>query len=530
MIPGKKYRPEDFLEILWRRRWVLVAPLVICGIGTFLWSRTLPDKYRSQALILVVAPQVPENYVRPTVTESLQDQLTSMRQQILSRTRLERIILELNLYPEERKTLLMDEVVARMRNDVKMDVPRVRRRDEPGSFTIGFEYGDPKTAMVVTERIASLFVRENVEGRTIQADVTNQFLQSQVDDALRRLKEHETRLDGFKRANAGRLPSQVQSNLQVMQSTRQELQSLIDAINRDRDRQLTIERTIQDEEAIGTVAPPVKNNADGAQVHLSAMQELQTAKAALAGLELRLTPEHPDVRAAKRRIADLEKKAAAEALQQPISPGVPTGPVTAAEAARLRRLSALRAEFESLERNLTVRRAQADRLQKTLDEYKLRVEAAPVLESQLTELTRDHETLQGTYTTLLKKSQDARVASNLEERQVGQQFRIVDPARAPERPSSPDRLRMNMMGLLAGLGLGLGIAALLEYRDTSVRTEEDVLVALSLPVVALVPTVWTAAERRNARRRRLLLLGTSALATLVLSVAALAWKLRLFGN
>jgi polysaccharide chain length determinant protein (PEP-CTERM system associated) len=533
VIPGKAYKPEDFVEILWRRKWVIVIPLFVIGVATFVWSRTLPDRYRSEALVLVVAPQVPDNLVKSTITERLQERLDTMRQQILSRPRLERIITELDLYREERKRLLMDEVVAIMRNDVKLNVAKARRKEDPGSFTVSFEYGEPKTAQVVVERMAALFVRENLEGRSLQADVTAQFLQSQLDDARQRLHDQEARISAFRQANAGRLPSQVQTNLHLMQATQQQIQSLNDEITRDRDRQATIERTISDEEAIGALVTTVTHGGGGGEGNdkapKTAAQELAAAKEALAQLHLRLTAEHPDVRAATRRVAELEQKAASEALQQPVTAGGVSGPVTPADAARLRKIASLRAEYDSLERMIGVKRAEMDRLQAAHGDLKQRVDAAPALETQLDQLTRDHETLETSYATLLKKQQDAKVSASLEEKQVGQQFRIIDPARVPERPSSPDRLKLSLMGLLAGLGLGLGVAALLEYRDTSLRTEADVLVALSLPVIALVPTLETADERRHRRRRRLLILASST-ATLAIGVAALGWKLRLFEN
>jgi hypothetical protein len=126
VIPGKKYKPEDILEIAWRRRWLLVVPLVVASIGTMLWSSRLPDRYRSEAVVLIVPPRVPQNYVRPTVTKGLQDRLEGMRQEILSRTRLERIITEFDLYPELRRRTIMDTVVARMREDIGLQVAAPR--------------------------------------------------------------------------------------------------------------------------------------------------------------------------------------------------------------------------------------------------------------------------------------------------------------------------------------------------------------------------------------------------------------------
>jgi polysaccharide chain length determinant protein (PEP-CTERM system associated) len=526
LIPGKKYTPEDFLEIAWRRRWQVVVPFLLIAAGTFIWSELQPNRYRSQALVLVIPPQVPENYVRPPVGDTLKERLDLMRRQIMSRTQLERIITEFDLYPKERKELLMDQVTLQMQDDIRIDVPRTARREDPGSFTVSYESKNPKTAMQVTERLASLFVRANLEGRSIQADTTTQFLQSQVDETLRKLQEHEARLEVFRRSNAGRLPTEVQSNLQFMQTTAQMAQALSDGINHDRERQVEIERTIADETALGAAAAlaPAPSDANGT-VPQTAAQQLAAAKATLAAVRLRLKADHPDVRMLERRITELEGRVAAEALQRPVSDGPAASPLSGPELTQQRRLATLRAEHDSLDRTIALKQADLGRLQAAGNQYKARVEAAPSLEGQLSQLMRDYETLQDTYKNLLKNLQDAKVAASMEERQVSEQFRLLDPPRIPELPSSPNRLRMNLIGLMAGLGLGLALAALLEYRDTSLRTEDDVLVALSLPVVALVPTILTDAERRRSRRHRWVL-GSSAVVTLIVSAVAIVWKLR----
>lgn len=532
MIPGKKYKPEDLAEIAWRRRWYIVVPLVVIAVGTGAMSQMLPNRYESQATILIVPPQVPKDYVKPTITEGMVERLNGMQQQILSHTRLERMILDFDLYKADRKTGSMDDIIERMRrDDIKVNVAKTRRRmDDPVSFTVSYESEDPKAAMLVTERLASLFVQENLEQRSNLSETTNRFLQSQVDDALRKVHEQGAKLEAFRRANVGRLPTEVQSNLTVMQTTQQQLQGLYEAINRDRERQLVIERTLSDESALASVTVPMAQNASGrggAQIVMSPSQELAAARQSLSTLELRLKPDHPDIKSQKRRIAELEQKVAADALQQPVSEGALPRIVTSGDVAEQRRLAGLRTEHESLGRSIITKRQQAEGLEKAIAGYRTRVEVAPTLESELTQLTRDFDTMQESYTSLLRKMQDAQVAANLEERQVGQQFRIIESARMPEHAASPHRGRMTLMGICAGLVLGLGLAAFLEYRDSSLRTEDDVLIALSLPVVALVPVMWTTRERRSLRRRRLLL-ASSAAAMVAVSFAALAWKLRLF--
>jgi polysaccharide chain length determinant protein (PEP-CTERM system associated) len=530
VIPGKKYKPEDLIEIAWRRRWFILGPLLLISVTTLTLTQMMPNRYRSESTVLIVPPRIPKDYVKPTVTEGLQERLEAMQQQLLSRTRLERIVLDFDLYRAARKHQeSMDDVLDRMATrDIKIVVPKmIRKRDEPGSFKVSFESDDPKTAMLVTERLASLFVQENIENRTSLSDTTNQFMQRQLDEALRKLQEQGAKLEAFRRTNAGRLPTEVASNLQMIQTTQQQLQALNETINRQRERQIVIERTLADESTIAsTTTAPIIAGRGPAQPALSPAQELAGARQGLAALELRLKPEHPDVKAQKRRIAELEQKVAADALQQPVSDtGIPI--VTSGDAAQQRRLSSLRAEYESLGRSIVVERQQADGLERSMANYRSRVEAAPTLEPDLIQLTRDYDTLQTNYTTLLQKTQAAQAAVNLEEGQVGEQFRIIDAARIPERPTSPDRVRFNLIGIVFGTLMGVGLAAFAEYRDSSLRTEDDVMVALSLPVVALVPLMWTTRERRELHRRRLLL-ASSAAATLMLSFAALAWKLRLF--
>lgn len=526
MIPGKRYAPEDFLEIAWRRRWLVIAPFVLVAIGTVLWAQTLPDRYRSTALVLVIPPQVPLNYVRPTVTEPLERRLATMEQELLARSRLEAMIQEFDLYAELRRDLLIEEVVGQMRSDISVVPARTRRREDPGSFQVSFEYDNPRTAMLVADRIASLFVRRNTEVRAVQADSTTQFLDSQLATARQKLQEHEQRLAVFRRANAGRLPTDVASNLQMLKGAQEELQSLAMSISQDRDRQLTIERMIENEIALDGVpggAPvPGAGNARGAPV--TAAGQLAAAEAQLAAASLKLKDTHPDIRNLKRRIDELKKLAAQEALQRPVSDGVPVAS-SPGELLRQKRIATLRAEHESLERRIASKRDQIGRVENLIATYRARLDAAPVLESELTQLTRDYDTLNDAYSTLLLKSQDARVAANLEERQVSEIFRIAESARMPQKPTSPDRVRLSLMGALAGLGIGLALAGVLEYKDRSVRTEDDIVLTLALPVLAMVPTMVTKSERTRRKRRRFVLATSGAVAGLA-ALAVVAWKLQ----
>ena len=526
MIPGKKYKPEDYLEIVWRRRWVIVVPLVLAAIGTFVWARTLPDRYKSDALILVVPPQVSPKVIAPTTTQSLSLRLSAMREQILSRPRLEAIINEFDLYPQERREQLMDDVVATMRKAISVAPGRALRRQEPNTINVSFEADNPRTAQVVTDRLASLFIRENLETRAAQAGTQAGFFDSQLDELRRRLQDQESHLAQFQREN-GATPGESNSVFQLVQSGQSQVQNISDAIAKDREHQLVVDRTITDEGAIAAASSPSVSSGGKEAQPQNAAQALEIAKAQLGQMELRLKPEHPDIRAQKRHIAELEAKAADEASQAPVSSGgAPGVGMSSAEAARQKRLATLRNDMDATTRRIAGREQELSRAQAQLASYRDKLAAAPALQGQQQQLMRDYETTKESYNALLRKSEEAKLSANMEERQVSEQFRLVDSARAPSKPTSPDRLRLNLMGLGGGLAFGLLIAGLLEYRDTSLRTEEDIIVALSLPVIAIVPSMTTALDRkRSVRLRRLV--GSAVGLTLVVSAIAIVWKLRL---
>src|SRR6476660_4688594 len=234
MLPGRKYTPEDILGILWYWKWRMVGAVVMFGAAAYGISKRMPNQYKSETLILVIPQRIPESYVRSTVTMRIEDRLRSISQEILSRTRLEKIINEFNLYPDRREAKPMEVVVEEMRADVLVETVK------DDAFRIAFTARDPRTAMIVTDRLASMFIDENTKDRSVMAEGTNNFLESQLDDARRRLIEHEKKLEEFRRRYSGELPSQLQTNLQVIQGNQSQIQNLNESINRDRDRRLVL--------------------------------------------------------------------------------------------------------------------------------------------------------------------------------------------------------------------------------------------------------------------------------------------------
>jgi polysaccharide chain length determinant protein (PEP-CTERM system associated) len=547
MVPGRELTIDSMLKAFMRRRWLLVGPLFLGVLGGLLCSRWLPSLYRSDAVIQVVPQRVPESYVSSTVTERVEDRLRGLAQQVLSRTQLEKLITEFNLFPDERRTHPLEDVIQLMTRRVLIEpvdtAQASRSQSQSEAFRVSFDYQDPVVAQKVVERLASFFIDTNARDRGTQADQTSSFLEAQLADARSRLEAQERKLKDFRERNSGRLPTQTQTNMQGIQNTQLTLQAVVESGARDRDRKLMLERLYADAAAdspADAVAPAPSSPAASSPAGSSAgdfasklpanatpRQQLEAARNLLSQMELHLSPKHPDVIRARRFIADLEKQVAAEDLQRPLSPGAAQDlPASPEEIRRRDRLREMRAEIESLDRQIAFKDSEERRMRAEIGAYQARLEAVPGVESEWVALTRDYDTLQASYRELLSKSENSKMAASLEQRQIGEQFRILDPPRVPLKPASPNRIKINMVGTLAGLGLGLLLVGLAERRDSTMRSEADLLGVIDLPVLALTPFVTTEADLHQQRRRRLIV--SVAVVVVLVGTAALFWFLQLW--
>lgn len=506
MLPGKKFTPEDIVRILRRRIWLLIVPFAVVSAATVLVVRQLPDQYRSDTLIRIVPPAVSESLIRSTINVDTETRLMAIQQRILSRTRLERLILDLNLYPGQRAGGIMQDVVERMVDDIRVQPA------QGDTFRVSYVGSDPATVMRVTQQLGTLFKDESLLDRSYLAEQTSQFLDSELETARQQLSEREKQLADYRRRHAGELPSQMESNLQAIQNAQMQMQAALQNINQYEDRRLVVERQIANLESMAPTAGTASTvGPDGALAPTTA-QRLAAARKALADMQSRLTPQHPDIAIVKKNVADLEKQLEEESLNVPVSAPVALPPT---ELTRLARLGDLRLELDQITRHIEEQEEIANKLRGVASEYQRRADVAPTRESELIELTRDYGELDAWYSSLLSKRQASQTQVNLETRQIGETFRIIDPARVPARPFSPNRTRLNQLGMLAGLALGLAIIGLLEYVDNSVKSEDELkMIVGGLPVLAVVPLMRSPQEQRRRTIRHGLVHATLGLGVL----------------
>jgi succinoglycan biosynthesis transport protein ExoP len=489
---------RHYLTVVRRRRRYFLVPLFVGWLAVWGASWLMPSVYRSGTLILVEQPTVPSQYVVPNIaSDNLQDRLQSITQQILSRTRLMRIIESLNLYADGRKGATPDETIEQMQKDIEIEL--VHDRDQLTAFNIYYSSRDPYVAQQVTKELTDLFISKNLEARQEQSENTTQFLALHLEEARKSLKEQEDKIRQFKDQHLGDLPGQLQSNLQILSGLQTQLGGEQDALNRAKQQNVYLESLL------GQYRSAQKSkSADSVSVGLPALeQELDRLKARLADLSSHYTDRHPDVRKVKEQIAKAEKmkEQITASLKDKASVAADDDPTANPKSdADIREMSPMvelesqlkvnRIEIANRERNL-------EDLKEKIAEYQARLNREPVREQQLADLTRNYDQTRLNYDTLLKKESDSELATSLERRQQGEHFRILDPPSLPVKPHSPDRLKLSTIGLVIGLLLGGAVSIGAEMIDDRLYSEKELKELSPVDVISEIPNITTVREQRK---------------------------------
>jgi len=497
---------SDYLEILRRRKWYIVFSVLLILFGGSVISVVVPEKYISSTTILVVAQRVPEGYVRSTISTRVDERLFTIRQQVLSRTRLLAVMEELGLYKEERKKLPPEEVVERMRKSIDIQVAsatdRGRRRDSSeDAFTLSVTNANPQLAMMTASRLASYFIDENLKSREQQAVGTSEFLESQLQETKARLEAQEERVKQYKLRYMGELPQQLQANLQILSRLQEQLKMNSDAIRRAGDRRVFLESQIG---LLGAQLSALKAQAPGSagsdapaastDTAFLIENELAEKKSELAALSSKFTEQYPEMRRLKGEIAELEKQLAAAnrneggaAPRRPIRGGALSGATPGArERAEILRI---RAEYAAIDSEIASLNKDRQGIERTIAGLEARVEKSPRREQEMVSLTRDYENLKASYDDLLKKKLDADVSQNLEKRQKGEQFQILDPANLPQEPFTPNRPKIIGIAFAAALLVGFGGAIGFEMINPTLRGKRDFQHFFPVPVLGSIPAI-----------------------------------------
>ena len=509
---------EQYWGLARRRCWYFLGPLFLGWLAVWGASWFLPSIYKSETLILVEQPSMPKDYVTPNVADDLQSRLQSITQQILSRTRLLHIIDALNLYPNEGDRSAPDGMIERMRKDIDVELVHDENGRQVTAFTVSYLSRDPHIAQQVTSELSNLFISENLEVRQRASEGTTQFLESQLEDARKALAEQEQKVRDFKERHPGDLPTQLESNLQILSGLQGQLQNEGEALNAAKQQNVYLQSLLNQYRSLQKTPKTVDG---GAPVGLPAIdQELDKLKAQLADLSSHYTDRHPDVRKLKDQIARTEKMrdqivadlkaGAAKAQTQDNSD---TASQNEGQIGDSSPMFQLQSQLRANQIEITHREQAIAELQGKINGYQAHLNQEPVVEQQLTDLSRGYEQSKANFDELLKKKNESEMATSMEIRQQGEHFRVIDPPSLPLKPNFPNRLKFCAIGLGVGLALGVALAGGTEFLDDRLHSEKALKALLPVAVICELPSFRTAKEERTERWK---LWAASATAVLVL--------------
>ncbi|MHB9073714.1 MAG: GumC family protein [Desulfobaccales bacterium] len=547
MMPNESTDFGQYLAIFKNRRRYFIIPtltvFVVATLFAFLW----PATYQSSSTILIEEQQIPQEFVRSTVTGFADQRIQSLTQQILSRVKLWEIIQQFKLYSQLQEKYTREEILEKMRDNIKLETisaevgdPRKRRGGQPSvtiAFSIAYRGDNPGMVQKVAGTLASLYLEQNLKTREAQAQSTTKFLEAELKELQERIQTLGGKITEFKEKQDGLLPEQQRFNQEQVARLDTELKQLENNIRNAEERKAYLEGQL------ATVSPDASYAGSGGErIMMSPADRLKALEVSLADLRSKFSPDHPDIRKTLREIGELKKLAGStagsavarrkrlaqlknelaekqgkysdqhpevkklktEIAQLEQEPSKPATPQIMTEAENPAYIS-LTTQTKAAEIDISAFRSQQAALQSKLKMYRQRLEDAPKVEQGYMALMRDYQNAHAKHQEVMNKILEARISEGMEEHQKGEKFTLIDPASYPEKPVSPNRLLILLGGVFCSLGMGVGSVALVEHLDHSVKNSDDLVRLTGLPVLGSIIRIQTKEDIFQAHRKRKLI-------------------------
>lgn len=479
--------PGDYLAILNRRKWALIVPFVLIALVAGVTALVLPAVYKSTATIMIEQREIPAEYVTSSMTTFAEQRMQSIKQRVLTSNQLQELIRQFDLYKEERLKLTIDEIVAMMRSKVNLVPMNVEVADRRSgrtvtatiAFTLSYEGKKPDQVQQVVNTITTLFLKEDLKVRTEQASGTRDFLKEEKDRIKERLAEYEKELAVFKQKHSDSLPELYQMNLQSLDRTEMDIDRVKESLRVLKEKKEEVaEQLLNTPQSLEDTAGFRKD------VH---EQRLEALKVELINLKTKFSELYPDVKKIKQEIQELtarvelkKKEALSEETKEIVK--------NPAYVTLSSRLAGLKSDIGSLNN-------QIRELEKQVAVYRERLTAMPGVEEKYNALIMERNTLNAKYNEMRGKMMEAEVAQGLESKQKGERFTLVESARLPEKPFKPNRMAIVLIGIVLGAGAAVGLAALIEFSDSSFHDADALTRATGFPVLTVIPSIVTREDR-----------------------------------
>ena len=535
---------KEYTDLLRRRKWQVFIPwLVVFGAITAI-AYLLPPVYRSTATILIESQQVPQDLIRTTVTGFAEERIQSITQQIFSRKILMNIIENFDLYPEKSGKDPMEEILEDMRNDIFVEMVSAEVPDRRGgrpvtvnvAFTVSYEGRDPQKVMQVTNRLASLFLEHNLRMREGLAETTTELLKQQLEQYRSLTQNLEEGIARFKEAHITELPELMNLNLETERQLRRQIEGVDEQMRNLKDRKIYLEGQL------ATVSPDSPLLNVSGQYIMDPRERLRALKSQAITLAATLSSKHPDVTKVRKEISELEKeigtldkrlemKEALRLKEQELKELKTNATEKHPDVLKLKKeieklkenvkdyedkgkegfdldqaqptnpaYISLQTQIKVAEMDLKGLKDKRQQLEESWQDYVKRLEKMPQVELEYRELVRDHDAAQRKYAETTAKLMEARQGQSLEQLQAGEKFTIIDPPQLPEIPVKPKRIAISLIGFILGIAAGVGVGAVMEFADSTIRSPKDIRRITGHPVLASIPDVAKVQKKRGRRK------------------------------
>ncbi|MBN2320629.1 MAG: hypothetical protein JXR49_16235 [Acidobacteria bacterium] len=522
----KTLEPFDFLKILWKRKWYAVAVFILTIGASIVYSQLKPDLFRSSAMIQVEEPPIPSTYVRPPDASSTREKMEAIRQLIESRTFLERLIQEFQLYGYGTEDdFLMENAIRAITNNI------IVQSTSRNTFTVSFIATDAQVAQSFTRRIVDMLIQSGRSTRKFRAMETDQFLDEQLRQVEQKLTSKEEEIKDFKSQHIVLLPPQASENARMFRQLKEQLEEVNTQIEKLYAQQKVLDAQAEEQTkrldvlAQNNFMDPADLALPGTNAGNTALSDprLMAKEAELEALLLRYTPSHPDVHRVSREVEDLKRQLAKSASEgAPVADSSDLTPLgMAANDPATEQIESGSSETDWMLDMATAEiKIQAEKLNNEVERlkkmeadivsrlkvYEDRIRQAPIVDQQLGALERQRNILERQYGSLMSDKFQAQLTSNLETSSNTDSYKVIDEANLPEKPVFPDRKQMAIIGFGAAFILGIGAAFGRELFDSTLSTEEEASAVLKVPVLVSVYEI----PSKHTRKRKIERLAKSA--------------------
>jgi protein tyrosine kinase modulator len=483
----QSFHPLDYMAVVNRRKWWFVGPLALClllgAIAVAVWPRT----YLSRAAIGMQSPTLSSDLLRGVSSMDPVERQRAIQQLMLSPAVLNRVIREENISPKKPTEQVAASLRENLAQNIEVPLPiGLNGRPDPSRgidlFYLGYTDSDPTRAQRIANRVASVFIEENSKAQTVRAQNTAEMLGQQVAESQAKLITLENQLRAKKQNYVGRLPDQIGANVQMVNGARQQFESVSIQIRAEQDRLAMVEGQLDSMRQGSGAEGMTSTEGAASQAAQKRLDDLQAQLAAARALTY--TDKHPEIVRLQEEIKQARAEVSAAKVQTPSN----REEMLKADPLYRQRLT----ERDTAKLHIKELQASAANAQSQIGAYQSRVEAAPVVEQELTSLQRDYDLEKTRYSDLNTRYQNARSAEDVAKDQGGERFSILYPASRPDTPIEPQPLKIMAIALVLGLALGAGAALGREFLDRAVYDSRALQNEFEVPVLGEIPRITPA--------------------------------------